>query len=223
VTQLALADLAVEAEFGWRALVSYGEQAALTVRWYDFGGEASCRGYDGVTLTALGRLAFFSSALRTEDAGVVLRAAATANWASLPVEATLEEADPSVAGGLYDTAEAFYRTFVHATPHVSSTEVSKLLHLNRPGLFPVLDTPVRVLYAERAAAYWRTDERATRPLSGKSYWPVIRSDLVTAGAQVEAWRTRLFSSDSDIHRAMGQLSSVRLWDIVVRSLGVSIR
>ena len=139
----------------------------------------------------------------------------------MPVDATLAAADDSVRNGLYDAAEALHRHFLDAQGRVGATTISTVLHLTRPGLFPILDSTVRQLYARRAEAAWQAETRTERPYSGKSYWPAIREDLTAATGVLQGWRDQLIASADPAHQLLATLSDVRLWDIVTRQIATA--
>ena len=126
-----------------------------------------------------------------------------------------------VRDGLYDAAERLHRHFLDAEGRVGATTISTVLHVTRPGLFPILDSTVRQLYAHRAEAAWQAETRPERPYSGKSYWPAIREDVTAASGLLRDWREPLAGSNDEAHRALATLSDVRLWDIVTRQIATA--
>ncbi len=225
MTALRIANVTLEAETGWRALTEYAAAAKATVHYYDFAGGVAPAPHNGVDLLDFGRLMFFGGQLAPDHAVALVEAAASADWASVPLDARLVDADPADddRDRLYSTAESLYRHFLDADPRVGAADVSKLLHLNRPALFPILDATVRVLYSDRAADAWARSRQEVRPRSGRSYWPVIREDLLGATEHLAEWRSRLADTEDPLIGRLATLEDVRLWDIVVRALGVSIR
>ncbi|MDX6228575.1 MAG: hypothetical protein QOI76_1965 [Frankiales bacterium] len=210
-----LANVTVRADLGALALIEYATSAADTLTWYD-GDGAGTR--EGITAAVIGRSAFMDARLTRTEAGALVAAAATAPWATVPVEARLGDADPQVRGGLYDAAERLHRHFLEAAGRVGATSISTVLHITRPGLFPILDSTVRQLYTDRAEAAWHAETRPERPYSGRSYWPVIREDIAAAGEVLADWRAQLARSGQPAQRRLATLSDVRLWDIVTRQI-----
>lgn len=104
-----------------------------------------------------------------------IRTAVDAPWAAVPIDAQLVDADPHVSGELYDRAEALYDHFRTAAPrHVGVAKISKVLHLKRPGLFPILDSKVMAFYRLHArAAAARYPHRGRRAM----FWAAIRDDV----------------------------------------------
>ena len=209
-----LADVTVRADLGALALTDYATSSPDTLTWYDGDSQGSA---EGVTTAVLGRVAFMDARLTRTEARALVVASASAPWASVPVDATLAEADDSVRDGLYDAAERLHRHFLDADGRVGATTISTVLHLTRPGLFPILDSTVRQLYARRAEVAWQAETRAERPYSGKSYWPAIREDLTAAAGVLEQWRGQL----TETHAGLATLSDVRLWDIVTRQIATA--
>jgi hypothetical protein len=186
-----------------------------TLTWYDGDGAGSP---DGISAAVIGRAAFMDARLTRTEVRALVAAAATAPWSSVPVTATLAAADPAVRDGLYDAAERLHRHFLDAAGRVGATSISTVLHLTRPGLYPILDSAVRQLYADRAEAAWQAETRPERPYSGRSYWPAIRDDITTAADVLGSWRAQLSGSDDPAQRGLATLSDVRLWDIVTRQI-----
>jgi hypothetical protein len=213
--QFRLANVTVRADLGAMALLDYATSSAETLTWYDADGAGVA---DGVTVEVLGRAAFMDARLTRSEASALMLAAATAPWSDVPVDATLADADPHVLGGLYDQAERLHRHFLDAAGRVGATSISTVLHLCRPGLYPILDMAVRQLYADRAVAAWQAEVRPKRPYSGRSYWPAIREDLLAAADVIGSWRRELAASGEPAQRTLARLSDVRLWDVVTRQI-----
>jgi hypothetical protein len=209
-----LANVTVRADLGAMALIDYATSSADVLRWYDGDG----KGNANVSAAVIGRAAFMDARLTRTDVSSLVAAAESAPWASVPVDATLADADPVQLGGLYDQAEGLHRHFLDSAGRVGATSISTVLHLCRPGLYPILDMSVRQLYADRAVAAWQAEVRPQRAYSGRSYWPAIREDLVAASPVIAAWRDELASSGRPAQRSLAQLSDVRLWDIVTRQI-----
>ena len=143
-----------------------------------------------------------------------IRSAVDAPWAAVPVDARLVDADPNRGGELYDRAETFYDHFRTAAPrHVGVAKISKVLHLKRPGLFPILDSKVMEFYRHHArAAAARYPHRGRRAM----FWAAIRDDVCTnldSGA-LPLLRRRLAQSESEQVRRIASLTDVRLLDLL---------
>jgi hypothetical protein len=206
-----LANVTVRSDLGALALLEYATSAADTLTWYDGDGA----GADGITAAVIGRAAFMDARLTRTEVGALVAAAATAPWGQVPLDARLSAADPQERGGLYDAAERLHRHFLDAAGRVGATSISTVLHLTRPGLYPILDATVRQLYADRAEAAWHAETRPERPYSGRSYWPAIRDDITAAADVLVEWRGQLSGSGQ---HSLAALSDVRLWDIVTRQI-----
>jgi Family of unknown function (DUF6308) len=210
-----LANITVRAELGALALADYATSSVDTLTWYDGDGAGSP---DGISAAVIGRAAFMDARLTRTEVRALVAAAATAPWSSVPVDATLAAADPDVRDGLYDAAERLHRHFIDAAGRIGATSISTVLHLTRPGLFPILDSTIRQLYAERAEVAWQAETRSERPYSRRSYWPAIRADITAAEDVLREWRAQLAASDDGAQRGLAGLSDVRLWDIVTRQI-----
>lgn len=208
-------------EVAWRLVQRYSREQAAIVENYDCARTERAVPEVGVTLASFARLLFLDRSLSAVDAISTLDAAAAASWDCVPLSATLIEADPDEQGGLYDAAEHVYRHFLKAVPRLGPGAASGLLHLQRPSLFPLLQISIRRLYEARAIETWEQSKKAERPRSGRSYWPVIRADLLDSYNEVAQWRSRLASSDLEADRRLATVSDVRLWDVVASSLAAS--
>lgn len=103
-----------------------------------------CYGYPEITADEIARTHKVRSRISHAQLDWFIRTAVDAPWAAAPIEAQLVEADPNISGELYDRAEALYDHFRTAAPRrVGVAKISKVLHLKRPGLFPILDSKVR--------------------------------------------------------------------------------
>jgi hypothetical protein len=113
--------------------MSHGE----TVERYDLGGLGDP---DLVSEDEVIRTRVISSRIGRRDCGHLLRISAetTSVLAAIPTTAHLRDADPAVAGGLYDQAISVFDCY--PAPGIRLGKVSKFLHLKRPHLFPILDS-----------------------------------------------------------------------------------
>jgi hypothetical protein len=155
---------------------------------YDIGGDA--RGWpapsDGLTVTDIGRVAFLDAEINGTDAARLLDASRDVPagpgglWDAVPHWATLEMADPASVPGLYDDALALYEHF-HKVRGIGPAKASKLLHLKRPALYPIVDTKVMDLYRATGApaAAAKSNPRSKDRGWKEVFWDVIRNDLIT--------------------------------------------
>lgn len=90
----------------------------------------------------------------------------------------LRDADPAEREGLYDAMTALYAHFMDARPRgVSHAKVSKVLHIKRPALFPILDQHVFAAYrAEARRQAVRYPQLGFRSIT----WAAVREDLLLA-------------------------------------------
>ncbi len=216
---LKLANHEVDLDLGWTSLVEGARRSADVVRWYDCAGTDEASADTPGTLRSLGRLVFLRLSLPPVIAGAVLESTPSAPWASVPAQAQIVAADPCIVNGLYDAAAALHQHFLGATSRDATPVVTALLHLARPGLFPVLDLPIRRLYDEPAQRAWEAGERRATSPTRRSYLPVIRNDVLAAEGVIASWRSRLAASEAVEERRVATLSDVRLWEIMAHGLG----
>jgi hypothetical protein len=81
-----------------------------------------------------------------------------------------------------------------------------------------LTAPVRMLYAGPAERAWAASQKAQRPFSRRTFWPVIRHDIITAQDDLLVWRNKLTASENEAERWLANVSDVRLWGIATRAL-----
>ncbi|UPW02982.1 DUF6308 family protein [Rhodococcus pyridinivorans] len=123
---------------------------AVTVARYDLPGPGPAA---VITADEIARTHKVRSRISHAQRDWFIRTAVDAPWAAVPIEAQLVDADPNISGELYDRAEALYEHFRTAAPRqVGVAKISKVLHLKRPGLFPILDSKVMAFYRHHARA-----------------------------------------------------------------------
>ena len=137
-------------------------------------------------------------------------------WRAVPSHALLADADPVERGGLYDDACALFESFLHPRQRgIWWGKVSKVLHLKRPGLFPILDRRLRNFYREpaRAAA---VRYQPARPGVRHAYWAAVRADATNPVNIVGLAELRhsLRTHPKALVRSSADLSDVRLLDIL---------
>jgi len=186
----------------------YAQKHARTLVRYDGGGagDPGSLSRDEVLRTEI-----IKSRISFEEADWFVARAVDAPWPDVPADATLADADPAATGGLYDAMDRLYRHFA-GRPQVNAAKISKVLHLKRPALYPILDSRLMRSYgpaARRAAA--RYPDRGFR----RMYWAAVRDDVMdeTNVACLTALRTELRAASSP----MAGLSDVRLLDIAAWS------
>ncbi|WP_305787023.1 DUF6308 family protein [Symbioplanes lichenis] len=194
---------------------AYARRNDKTVRVYDLGPTGDP---DVITADEIRRTLVIHSRIGGQQPGHFLQAGAQTQplLAAIPARAHLREADPAGDGGLYDQALAVHELLL--APRIRTSKVSKVLHLKRPHLFPILDLRVVRLYrraAEAAAA--RHPQRGYR----RMFWAAVRDDVIDP-ANVEALQRvrRLLGTHEDERvRRIVALSDVRLLDILARQRG----
>ena len=136
----------------------------------------------------------------------------------VPIGVDLADADPDIPGGLFASAAGLYWAFTWPDwiSGVSVAKVHKILHLKRPGLYPILDDRIKGLY-EPSAAIWPERLHYLEGLTAADsppYWAAFREDLVRNHDPLEAYRSRLTEDDNEIVRLMAKLTRLRLQDII---------
>lgn len=156
---------------------------------------------------------------RREQDEIVRRASEhSCPWSDVRADADLADADPAVTGGDFDHAAELYWYFTSPDriPGVRVAKLHKVLHVKRPGFYPILDRRVRHLYRDHAKP-WVGELRRLRVTLKDSppYWAAIRDDLILNGPQLRAYRQELLSaSDDETAAPLALLKDLRLQDIV---------
>jgi len=190
-----------------QALAIFRSYRIKTVDAYDLKGVGDP---NLITLEEASRTRAVSSRLSNQHAAWFVARSQTAPW-PLP-EADLADADPSETGGLYDQMNACYSHFYSDRPRkVDIGKISKVLHIKRPRLFPILDTEVRACYKQAA-------RRAAKnyPARGHKvmFWAAIRADIIAnRQSGTLAGLRDAFASEPPL-KVYSALTDLRLLDIL---------
>jgi hypothetical protein len=192
-----------------------------TIRHYDYLAGASPAEITPEVISAT-RAPWMGSRISKAEENWFIEQGRSAPWASVPVDATLAQADPLVEEGLYDAAEVLWNHFEKSAPAgVRLAKISKVLFLMRPGMFPIEDQYLLKAYdsAAREAAQRYGPQRSL--FAGRKYatWLAIRNDLVAATATFSVIRSQLSTSeDPFVREAVTRLTDLRLLDIITWSI-----
>lgn len=189
-------------------LRDYANRHGRTVREFDLAG-LDC-GANEVCIQEIKRTRIIASRVSNEQATAML---SDAEWSHVPQSARLEEANPDVRGGVYDHMLSLYEPLLEIRG-VGHAKASKLLHLKRPALFPILDSKLMSLYRAPAA------EWAKRyPSLGYRYlfWVAIRDDVIRNRAPLKTVRVEL-RRQGGILKQMATMSDLRILDILAWKL-----
>jgi hypothetical protein len=196
---------------GRRVLEKFLEYPQRTPGLYDLPPSASSR---TLTRAEVVRTRAISSRISNSQADWFVARAAEADTPWPDDYADLRDADPAINDGLYVAASALYEHFWSARPlGVSHAKISKVLHLKRPSLYPILDSHVFRSYRQEAKG------AASRyPAYGyrRMYWAAIRDDLLAA-TEADAFtsiRCHLRALKDPQYIALASLSDLRLLDII---------
>lgn len=111
---------------------------------------------------------------------------------------------------LYESAHDVFDQVV-TLPQVGSAIASKILHLKRPGFFPILDSKIRDLYLNAGKVSKSNTGRSRVPLKD-SFWYAIAHEL-DDGSNIDALR-RLRAALAEKGSLLFHASDVRLHDII---------
>jgi hypothetical protein len=186
----------------------YAETNGAVLQYYDgLPGMTTVGGSDPnrVTFEDLGRTMVIGSDLRALDIPWLLEVEAEKEFAAIPVDARLEDAERG--SELFEAAMALddkftgHRGFGHA-------KKSKLLHLKRPYLYPVTDSFIRMTYGTASA--------------GSEFLSAVRDDLVNPAnvRDFKLLQVRLIAEPTtSAARLLGEVPTLRLLDILASLLG----
>lgn len=165
-----------------------------------------------LTVSEIARTRAVSSRISNKEGAWFVDRYATAP--RVAASADLRDADPAEVDGLYAEMTAFYNHFRRDAPRrVAGAKISKVLHLKRPDLFPILDSRLVRVYRDQAkqhaGIYPSLDYK-------RMFWAAIRADLVStteSGALAQV-RTALASHKAEHARKLADVSDLRLLDIL---------
>lgn len=205
----------------WR---QYARNYPRTIRDYDFGAPGDPH---VLTEAEAWRSRIINSRLTRSECGQVVRRALAAPWGSVPVGADLADADPYKPDGLVADAARLYWSFTwpERIPGVAVAKVHKILHLKRPGLYPILDQRVKRLYRPRAAQWvGRLSHLGGTTLADSPpYWSAFRDDLVRNCDVLRTYQAHMTEDESEAVRAMAKLNCLRLQDIIAWMIAVGYK
>lgn len=156
-----------------------------------------------------------------------VRRALAAPWDSVAADAHLADADPSEPDGLFADAARLYWSFTwpERITGVSVAKVHKILHLKRPGLYPILDERVKSLYRSRAAEW--TDRLShlggITLADSPPYWAAFREDLVRNFDVLRTFQAQMAEDQEEAVRTVAKLTCLRLQDIIAWMLAVGYK
>jgi hypothetical protein len=200
---------------------TYLLEHARTISSYD----RTAGTYESVTPELIAATRVLHSRITHNEAEWFIKQAESAPWESVKIDAQLIDADPCAKDSLYDNGSALYNHFRSAAPKgIKAAKIYKVLHLMRPGLFPILDSRLAELY-EGPAREAALKVNACRPdlsPSTHAYWAAIRKDLIAASNQIAAIRAALAaSSDPYVTDSIQVFSDLRILDMLSWQDGIS--
>lgn len=164
------------------------------------------------------RRPWMNSRISVDEGKWFIERGQSAPWNLVPVDAQLRDADATVVGGLYDDASTLWNHFASDAPNrVGVAKLSKVLHLMRPGMYPIIDSRLAASY-DKAAKDAARDVGKRRPEFAtfkRLQWEAIRRDIVGASEALVELRAAVEATDLGIPKQLVQsLSDVRLLDML---------
>lgn len=195
------------------ALRAYADEHPATINWYDYAGtDAPPVAADGVQLADIGRLVVINAQLSADDVPGLLAPLPDGLWDAVPHDADFRDLseDPH-EHPVYVAASKLYEALI-SRHNIARTKATKLLHLKRPQLIPVVDSVAAEHYrraADDLAARWGEPHG--------QFWAAIWAD---ARANEEALQPLLgqLAGEGRNRARLAALSPLRLHDVLVWSL-----
>lgn len=194
-------------------LEGYAKKHGRTLERYDLAEHSQGELTEGMVTATRVIASRISNAQRTSLVQIVN----DVDWTHVPVGSLLKSADPIIEGGLFDAAIAVFDSVKERAPKgVRTGKISKVLHLMRPGLFPILDTRIRALYRSEASSAAVAIKKVRPELDyKKTYWGAIRNDVITNETALAELRRQAAQSENPlVKRTAAQISDVRMLDLL---------
>lgn len=196
---------------------------------YDLDGDRDGRPTpaDGIALPDFGRLTFMfnRNGLTADDARTLLRTSDQADaeglWDHVHHQARFEDVDLDDVELTSRPEFRLYKLF-SGNKGIGPAKASKILHLKRPWLYPIIDSRFtggprsRGLYRSRARQAARESRVARAHGWRVFYWKAIQEDLIDNQDSLDTLLNEL-RERADGRELLGRLSPLRLQDIVAWS------
>lgn len=190
-------------------LAAYASRYSRTLRLYDLAAQG-----DPNVLTAeeVERTRVIASRISHRERDWFVERAEGAPWTALAPDADLADADPDADDGVYVRANALFEFFRTDAPRgVNLAKTSKVLHLKRPSLIPLLDSHLERRYRRLAR------QAALRhPAYGhrRMYWAAIRDDLALNRESIAALKQKCAAHEREEVQQVSRLTDLRVMDIL---------
>lgn len=187
----------------------YAERLKKTLIRYDLAAQEDAFRLTSADVQRTRRLA---SRISNKELAWFLQRAESATWSDVPADSDLRNADPSQTNGLYDRMDDLYVHFRATAPRrIRGAKISKVLHLKRPALFPILDSHVERTYRKSARqAAQRYPDRGYNYM----YWAAIRDDLLGNSDAIAKLKEACAADDRADVRRLTELTDLRVLDIL---------
>jgi hypothetical protein len=202
-------------ESAFAALTKYADLHGATISAYDLGGPDEAEIDDIVSLTDIGRMVFINADLTGRDAASLVQFDLARRLDPLSIDLRLDQVDlhPVADDPRYAAMDDVWKA-LRLTKGIGYAKASKLLHLKRPKLFPIIDRHIRSVYKTAAKAEGRA-------VGSKEphYWLAISADLQANSGELADLRMRL--REEPVTRRLVYLTDLRIQDILAWRLGAS--
>lgn len=209
---LTLAGSAVTADDALGYLTGYAHQHVATANIYDYAGiNADPHAHDGVSMADIARLVIINAQLRADDVPALLRPRPDALWEAVPHDLDFRDLpdDPREHDG-YKGLTRLYESFTAGTG-IKQAKATKLLHLKRPLLVPIVDSIMTEHYRPAAETTARGFGEAL-PQFWATIWREARANEPVLRGVVEELRAQGVAQER-----VARLPLLRLHDILVWS------
>lgn len=210
---LKLAGDEIDFDHALAHLTDYAGAVPDTIKYYDFGGDLdrTPSPSDGVDMADIARLVVINAELRANDVRALLDPVEPGLWERVPHQARFEALpDNPLSHPTYEGLLALYRAY-DDRDGLGDTKVSKLLHVKRPALVPILDSVALRAYEKHAQAL-AAEFGQGKALYFAAMWRDARTNSVMVARLAKELRAL---GGNAVH--LGALSPLRLHDVLVWS------
>lgn len=207
------------------AVIDYVRHRGKTITRFDLRGPGAA---NTLTYEEVVRTRRLSSRISNDQAGRFVDAGRTAPWEPVRTNWTLYDLDPESDRGREKLRRA-HQLYVHFWNElrkdnqkgVANGKISKVLHLKRPRLVPILDSVMWSRYWPEAKRVMKEQADTVEKSEARAEWLAVRADLARHKDQIEEIRRSLAMSKTWMRVTDGAdanvLTDLRLLDILVWS------
>jgi Family of unknown function (DUF6308) len=189
-----------------------------TIPRYDLGQGYALGGPNQLIVDDLRRTQVVNSRMPRASYPTWIQHGQSAPWAGIAPGARLGEPRPAVFNAEMAGADALYHHFFRKHSGMATATLSKVLHLKRPGFYPILDSKTSRLYRQVGIAKMQATGLTQTP----ALWLCVRDDLLREENQAAlAWIRGQIAAQAGRNPALANvqlLTDLRILDIIAWNL-----